>query len=359
MILRVLALIALCFNASLLATQATFEGKPLRKIEFVPEDQPLVRAELLRQLELPFDEPVHSRAVSDAIERLYRTGRYEDIVVEAGLEGDGVVLTFKTTAAWFIGRVSVAGVPEPPNPGQLVNATNLNLGEQYVPSDTERAVKNLVEVLKSNGFYGPKVSTKFDRQPRYEQINIHFDVDPGERAYFGTPVFSGDLLESPEKLLRMTRWRSWLGFGPYVPFTGARAQQGVDRLRRAYREKEFLTSRIVLSKLEYDAASNRVTPYVALEQGPKIQIRPEGAKLSQRKLKQLVPVYQELAVDRTLLTEGARNIEQYFQVQGLFRHAGGFRIRKSRKQPTTYPLFDRPGGASQTCPYCVSREQVF
>ena len=328
MILRVLALLAFCFGASLPASQETFEGKPLRKIEFVPPEQPLAAADLQRELALPLGEPVTVRAVSDAIKRLYATLRYEDIIVEAGLEGNGVVLTFRTTPAWFVGRVSVSGVPEPPNPGQLANATNLNLGRRYEPSDLGPALEDLVELLKSNGFYGAKISTSFEKQPRFEQIDLHFDVDPGKRAYFAPPVFSGDLIASPEKLVRITRWRRWWGYGSYVPFTETRAQQGIDRLRKTYREKEFLTSRIVLSKLDYNPATNRVSPYVAMDEGPKIQIRTEGAKLSQRKLKQLVPVYQELAVDKTLLTEGARNIEQYLQVQGYFDAQVDFEIGK-------------------------------
>ena len=326
MIPRVLLLLCLCSSLAPLAAQEHFEGKPLRRVAFLPEEQPLPRADLLRNLDLHFDEPFNAREVSVAMKRLYLTGRFEDIVVEAEADGDGVALIFKTTPSWFVGRVAVAGVPEPPNPGQLANATQLNLGTPFISRNVDQAVANLKETLKSNGLYRAKIFPEFQADPSYEQIHIRFDVTPGERAKFAAPVISGDLLRSESKLIRTTRWRGWLGFGGYTDFTSSRAQRGIERLRQLYREKEHLTSRISLEKLDYDPATNRVTPVVSLEKGPVVEIRPDGVKFSQRKLKQLVPVYQELAVDRTLLVEGARNIEQYLQIQGYFNASAEFEI---------------------------------
>ena len=49
-----------------------------------------------------------------------------------------------------------------------------------------------------------------------------------------------------------------------------------------------------------------------------MEVRTTGAKVSKGKLRQLIPIYQERAVDRSLLLEGRRNLLEYFQSAGYF-----------------------------------------
>ena len=55
-----------------------------------------------------------------------------------------------------------------------------------------------------------------------------------------------------------------------------------------------------------------------MEQGSKVVIATEGAKIGTREMKKLVPVYQENAVDDDLLNEGRRNLRNYLQTKGYF-----------------------------------------
>ena len=111
-----------------------FEGKQIRNIQFDPADQPLEGAEIHRILPLRIGQPLHLIDVREAIYRLYATGQYTDIRVDAKLSGDEVILTIYTQHSWFIGRVSAdKRVKQPPNTGQLVNATGLRLGQAYRP----------------------------------------------------------------------------------------------------------------------------------------------------------------------------------------------------------------------------------
>ena len=111
MILRVLVLVLAASCPLLRAAPGDYEGKPIRSFEFVPDDQPLSRNGIMRSLALREGAPFSSRELSNALERLYSTGRFEDIVVEAAPRDDGVALIFRTKPAWFVGRVTVTGVP--------------------------------------------------------------------------------------------------------------------------------------------------------------------------------------------------------------------------------------------------------
>src|SRR5579863_10127763 len=101
---------------------AAFEGQRIAKVAFDPPKQPLDAPELLDILPVKQDQIYTVDNIRAAIERLYATGRYEDIQVDAASAGNGVngvTLTFITKNSWFIGDVSTSeDIAEPPNPGQ-------------------------------------------------------------------------------------------------------------------------------------------------------------------------------------------------------------------------------------------------
>ena len=64
-----------------------------------PNGQPLDPADLARALPLRIGQPLHSIDVAYAIDGLFATGRFEDIVVEAEPAGEGVIVRFVTRTA--------------------------------------------------------------------------------------------------------------------------------------------------------------------------------------------------------------------------------------------------------------------
>src|SRR5215216_1419980 len=97
-----------------------YEGKKIARILFVPREQPLEPEEIHRILPVKEQTPLHLDDVRDAIERLYATGVYSDIQVDAELRNDEVIVRFITQNNWFIGKVSFEGqIKDPPNAGQL------------------------------------------------------------------------------------------------------------------------------------------------------------------------------------------------------------------------------------------------
>src|SRR5206468_4210342 len=113
------------------------------------------------------------------------TGRFADIQVDASPSAAGVVLRFITAKTFFVGRVSVEGSPDPPNTGQLATAAKLELGSKFSEPEVGQATDNILERLRANGLYGATVSHTEDVEPRIEQLNIDFTIDPGKRARFG------------------------------------------------------------------------------------------------------------------------------------------------------------------------------
>ena len=77
-------------------------------------------------------------------------------------------------------------------------------------------------------------------------------------------------------------------------------------------------AKVNLDSMTYGRETNRATPKLTIEAGPRIEVNTVGAKISSKRLQRLVPIYEERAVDHDLLVEGARNLRNYFQADGYF-----------------------------------------
>ncbi|HYP09437.1 MAG TPA: outer membrane protein assembly factor BamA [Bryobacteraceae bacterium] len=330
MILRLL--LAALISAPLYAQSNSFEGRPIVSIRMDPEEVLLAQPELEEALAaLKVGSPLRMADVRATIERLYASGRYDNILVDADASGDGVALVLRTTGARFIRNVVVDGVPEPPSRGLLVNATKLELGGNFSESQTRQSVESLLEVLRSNGFYMAKVTPEIQPAP-VQQVDIRFLTETGNRAKFSTPVIKGTPNKPLDEIIAATRWRKMFGLLGWKEVTDTRTQQGIDRIRRAYQKREFLMARVTLDSMEYHPAENAVVPVIAIDSGPKVVVRTKGAKISRGRLRELVPIYQEQTVDRDLLVEGKRELTEYLQARGYFDAQVDFDMSKTPQQ---------------------------
>jgi len=312
------AVLATLLAGALPGAAEDYEGKTIVQILFDPALQPLPDDELAEMLPLKVGEPLRLSALRDAIVRLYNTGRYRDIAADAELSGEGVILRFLTRNTWFVGRVSVEGVPPPPNEGQLVNATRLQLGREFSEELARQAIGHLEEVLRANGFFEPKVERFVEYEPAFSQVNVIFIVEPGPRATLAPPILKGADPKEARRLVKATRWERFWVLPGWKKATERRVQKGLERIRKYYQERNRLLSSVSLEDMLYDGESHSVTPVLQVSPGPKIHVHTTGWKVPRGKLRQLVPIFQEQAVDRDLLSEGARNLTHFFQAKGYF-----------------------------------------
>jgi outer membrane protein assembly complex protein YaeT len=312
------SLLAALSGIPVAAAPEQYEGKTIASIQFEPEKQPLPADQLMALLPLRIGERVTSSGVRDAIQRLYATGEYADIAVDASLGPSGVTLKFLTKPSYFVGHVGVSGVPEPPNEGQLVVATRLQLGAEYSEGDLNRAVDQLVDVARRNGLYKATVKPQTAFDALTQQVNIDFNVDSGTRAKFDGVVVTGTSERSTDSIVRSARWKRFLRFRGWQPVTENRVQNGVDNVRSWYPKHNRLLAKVMLEKLEYHEGTNTVTPTLNINSGPLVDVRVRGVKISNGRLRGILPIYEERTVDRDLLNEGTRDLATYLESQGYF-----------------------------------------
>ncbi len=308
--------IMLCVGAGIaLGAAEDYEGKPVASIAFEPNLLPFSASELAEIVSLKKGVPLRLTDVRATIERLFATGRYDDIVVDARLENGQVAITFLIKGNWFVGQVAVRGASTPPSGGQLVNATELKLGTLFREESLDVAGSNLKKLMASNGLFEAAITSGVTREDRIQQANIQFEIVPGRRARFGPPVIKGEFTVPESKVVSATHWKGWFG---WQQVTDDRTQNGLQRVQESFQGKHYLMARVSLDDLKYDAATRTVTPYLQITQGPVVRVEASGAKVSQSRLKKLIPVFEEQTVDRELLLEGAGQLTEYFQTKGYF-----------------------------------------
>lgn len=298
-----------------------FEGQIIRSLHFDPPNQPLPYDELDRLVPLHAGSPLRMQDVRTALQKLYQTGRYSDASIDAEPAPDGVQLKISTELNYFVGGVSIEGAVTPPSRAQLLTASKLELGEPFVPSEMGQAVQNMRDRLLANGLHGASIQYHLQPNASTEEMSIDIEIEPGSRARFDGVQLNGTFLRSKQSIVRDTRWRR--GFGP-ITFSGwreateNRIQNGVERVRQSFQRNDRLEAKVTLENLEYHDKTNTVTPTLQIDNGPIIRVMTSGAKISTGRLRQLIPIYEERTVDRSLLVEGARNLTDYFQAKGYF-----------------------------------------
>lgn len=297
-----------------LSGAAKYQGEIVREIQF--KGIAGTNSGMLRDLlSTKPGEPLDRNELRESIRVLYETGRFSSLHVEASPANDGgIILLFVTTENYFNGDVSVVGLnPKTnPKPHQLVNASKLDLGELFSEDNVKVSEERMKKVLADNGYYQASVTYELVPHEDTRQMDIIFHVTPGELARVGKVTIEGDTGLVAGQVEKITKLKA----GKRVKT--ANLNRALDRLRKHYQKNQHLEAQVSLTDREYNPDSNTLDYVFEVEQGSKIVILAEGAKIRKGELKKLIPVYQENAVDEDLLNEGRRNLRNYLQTRGYF-----------------------------------------
>src|SRR5215472_5693068 len=344
---------------NVLAQYQQFEGQKIAVIRFDPAEQPLDADELHRILPLKTGEALKSENVRAAISRLFATGRYSDIAVEALPYNGGVAITFLTKHRWFVGSVrNVGDIDPPPGANQLASAGNLDLGQPFTEAKLDEAMEAQKRLMAMNGLFLPKLHPVLEYDDAFQQVHVRFETDSGVRARFGPATIHGDLKMAIDRIQDALKFRRWL-IRTWKPMTQTRLQQGLNNVRKLYEKEDRLEAKVSLEDVKYDAETNRATPWIHIDAGPRINVRAIGAKITDAQLRKYVPIFQERAVDDDLLAEGARNLRDYLQTTGYFDADVQFKRQKVINDKANIDYLIAPGVRHKLTSIVISGNKAF
>lgn len=326
-----LSFLAFCLALPCLAQDPKpdlYTGRKVRSIRLDPEIQPIPTNEIEDFIAIKPGDTYDLVKIRESMSRLYRSGHFLNVEVDAQRAGEEIDLTFRTEAALFIGGVDVDGAPGAVPRGELINAAKLQLGLPFDESLANQAVESIEQELRLDGFYGSNVKYALDRDTLHSQVNIYFFVEHGPRARFAQPSFKGTLLFPEPKLTSTTKWRRPFYLPGWRHLSEQRIQSGIRNLRNLFAKQDYLMSNIQLERLELQNNNLLAIPHVRIDPGPKVELSLEGAKLRRNQIRRLVPIYEEQSVDKDLLIEGARKLAAEFRARGYFENKVDYQVRQ-------------------------------
>ncbi len=273
------------------------------------------------------DQPLDRNKVRQSIVALYETGRFADVEVQAErTQRNEITLVFVARENYFVGTLDIAGAPRPPSAEQLLTASKLQLGELFEQEKLQAALDRMKHTLTDNGYYQATVTADTSPHRDTQQIDIHFHVNRGLLARVGAITVQGVSGFTQQEV------ESIAHLHPNDKVSVKSTNKALERLRKKYNRQNRLEAQVAIAGRQYHAETNRLDYTLQLVRGPSIDVKVEGAKISIRKLKKYVPIYEESAVDDDLLNEGRRNLRDYYQTKGYFDVTVGFREEYDAQQ---------------------------
>jgi outer membrane protein insertion porin family len=301
------------FCAGPVAAQSNFPGEPPQVAAVrVVSEQGSVLEQNPSQLTIQPGQQFSIEKESASLRELFRSGRYSDLRAVLTDVPGGVRLDYIVHQNFYINRVQLEGLREPPSEAQALSSLRLNVGDTFREGEMKDAVDRLRQTLEEDGLYQPLVTYEANPHPDTLQMDVIVRVTPGPRARIGEITIKNQTQFSGEDL----RDRLKLRKGSEI--TADRLNRAADRERKWLADKNYLGARATISRGKYDAGSNRVPVEFTLYAGLEVRVAVDGAKVPTRTLRRLVPIYQEGAVDEDLLQEGRRALREYFERAGFF-----------------------------------------
>jgi outer membrane protein assembly complex protein YaeT len=268
---------------------------------------------LLSMLPQKMNEPLDRYKVRQSVQALYNTGRFAEIQVEAQRKPAGeVVLVFDARENYFFGSILAEGSPAHPSNSQLVNASKLNLGEQYTDEKIAAGIEGMQRTLQEDGYYQATIKPYYEWDSRNQQVKVEFMVERGKPARIGVINVGGSSGYSTEEVRKISKLQT----GDKV--TAAHRTRALQRLRKRFQKQDRLEAQVTMTQRIYHPETNLLDYTFEINRGPVVDVKVEGAKLRRGLVKKFIPVFEESAVDDDLLNEGARNLRDYFQSKGFF-----------------------------------------
>jgi outer membrane protein insertion porin family len=246
-----------------------------------------------------------------AIQALYDTGHYSYVEVEAMPAGSGgTTLTFRVKENYFFStfRLEPDDLLEHP----LSSYVRLPVGEKFRMSVLDRVTKDTTDVLKNEGYFQVTVEPAKDFDDQNRLVFVTFRAMAGMRAKVGGVTLQGGEQTFPhDELLKA------LGLKTGSDFSTSKLDKGLSAIQTKFTNLSFLNTRVTANR-NYNAETNTVDLDINLQPGVFVLVDTRGYKIPSKKLKDLVPIFDEGVVAKDLIDEGAEAIAGYMRQQGYF-----------------------------------------
>ncbi len=264
--LPILAAVALLAGvpAALLAQEPT---PPIVDSVAIEGNTRLTDAQIAGTAGIILKQPINYRDVQRAVTALFRTGQFDDVVVEQRTRGDRLILVFRVKERPVLERWAVRGVSRL-SEGSVKGRVKLTEGRPLDRNAVEQARSSIDSLYHEAGYYAAEIKT-LELPQDSSRIRIVFDVKEGERVAISQVVVDGNKRFSDKDVVGHMSTRPegfwWFQKGEYDE---DRLDQDVrEKLPRWYADQGFVDFQVTDDSLAPDSARGKAVLHLSVQEG--------------------------------------------------------------------------------------------
>jgi outer membrane protein insertion porin family len=235
-------------------------------------NQRLTASQIIGTSGLVSRQPVNYRDIQRAITALFRTGQFDDVLVEQQPFGKGLLLTLKVKERPILERWAVRGVTKL-SEGEVKGRVKLTDNRPLDRNAVEQSRAAIDSLYKHEGYYAAQVKT-LDLPQADGKLRLVFDVHEGERVAISQVVVDGNKHFSDKDVVKHMSTRPegfwWFQNGEYDE---RKLDQDVrEGLPHWYADNGFVDMQVTHDSLVADSAHSKAVLHLTVDEGRAYQV---------------------------------------------------------------------------------------
>ncbi len=309
-----LVLVLLPFFFPLPAFATSWEGKTISQIDF-EQNGVLLETSFIEMIDMKAYDLYQTNRVRQAIERLYATGRVQNVQVAIlDLANNQLQVKWIVSQIQTVSGITLSGVYRF-SKTEILDALHFVSSESLSETEWEKRQADLISFYKDEGYFNVQIKSQFQTLPENpSKTELLLHIEAGDRArihrlnFTGTPVF-------PHTVLHL----SVLSHYPEY-FSMRRLKSDMNRLMRFYKKYGYRKAIVGPPIIVFLPLRHEVDVTLPITAGTKIDLFFQGVNRftfpEGESLEKLIHIDQEHGDEGTGLEETARRIETFYHDEG-------------------------------------------
>jgi outer membrane protein insertion porin family len=234
----------------------------------VEGNQRLTPSQIIGSSGLVIHQPINYRDIQRAITALFRTGQFDDVLVEQRNAGPRLILVIRVKERPVLEKWAVRGVNRL-GEGEVKSRVHLTEGRPLDRNAVEQARAGIDSLYKHQGYYASQIKV-LQLTPKPGRARIVFDVDEGQRVAISQVIVDGNKHFSDKAVVKHMATRPegfwWFQKGEFDERT---VEQDVrERLPNWYADQGFVDFQVTHDSLVSDSAGGKAVLQLTVDEGP-------------------------------------------------------------------------------------------
>ena len=217
-------------------------------------------------------QPVNYRDIQRAITALFRTGQFDDVLVEQQPLRDGLMLTLKVKERPVLEKWTIRGVTKL-SEGEVKGRVKLTDGRPVDRNAVEGSRASIDSLYKHEGYYNAQVKV-LELPQEDKKLRLVFDVDEGQRVAISQVAIDGNDHFSDKQVVKHMTTRPegfwWFQKGEYDE---RKVDQDVrERLPRWYADNGYVDMQVTKDSLVADSSGGKAVLHLTVNEGQPYQV---------------------------------------------------------------------------------------